>query len=66
MFSFSNFGTIQNNTALKPEGEWSHHSKDFGTIQNNTALKPKNDILCSDGQFWNHSEQHSSKTPQLR
>ena len=34
----------------------------FGTIQNNTALKQGVHLEIPTPQFWNHSEQHSSKT----
>ena len=33
------FGTIRNNTALKPGGELDKMKRRFGTIRNNTALK---------------------------
>ena len=33
------FGTIRNNTALKPPQLRLHYGKRFGTIRNNTALK---------------------------
>ena len=36
-----NFGTIQNNTALKRFQPITPRKRDFGTIQNNTALKQK-------------------------
>ncbi|EFX55976.1 hypothetical protein HMPREF0849_01697 [Streptococcus sp. C300] len=56
------FGTIRNNTALKPgevgiEIEWR-----FGTIRNNTALKLQSFTSSNQIRFWNHSKQHSSKT----
>ena len=34
----------------------------FGTIQNNTALKRSSSFSNRTTLFWNHSEQHSSKT----
>ena len=34
------FGTIRNNTALKPEIGTTYVDVSFGTIRNNTALKP--------------------------
>ena len=34
------FGTIRNNTALKPYSTNNEQSVSFGTIRNNTALKP--------------------------
>ena len=37
----NNFGTIQNNTALKLRIHKSIVFINFGTIQNNTALKPR-------------------------
>ena len=36
---FNNFGTIQNNTALKLFSQALLYLLNFGTIQNNTALK---------------------------
>ena len=35
------FGTIQNNTALKHSSIANSRCLHFGTIQNNTALKPR-------------------------
>ena len=37
----SGFGTIRNNTALKPPIQAPATSTCFGTIRNNTALKPR-------------------------
>ena len=36
------FGTIRNNTALKPEQPVKNNKPRFGTIRNNTALKHSN------------------------
>ena len=58
----SHFGTIQNNTALKQHQNQFHQQSYFGTIQNNTALKHVLNLPFQYLQFWNHSEQHSSKT----
>ena len=41
-----NFGTIQNNTALKHIMQQATNRYNFGTIQNNTALKPRTFKLC--------------------
>ena len=57
-----NFGTIQNNTALKHNVYFAIGMFHFGTIQNNTALKLVRVEFAEWTQFWNHSEQHSSKT----
>ena len=35
------FGTIRNNTALKPYNQGNYKKQSFGTIRNNTALKPE-------------------------
>ena len=35
------FGTIRNNTALKPSKRNAESKQRFGTIRNNTALKPR-------------------------
>ena len=45
-----NFGTIQNNTALKLGDAGDSAGDDFGTIQNNTALKHSftNGAVCDD------------------
>ena len=37
----SSFGTIRNNTALKPAQYNNFFNTSFGTIRNNTALKPR-------------------------
>ena len=56
------FGTIRNNTALKPLPKRSIQLQSFGTIRNNTALKQASVGKFKTMVFWNHSKQHSSKT----
>ena len=41
------FGTIRNNTALKPPPFLYSLKKGFGTIRNNTALKPRRKIFLT-------------------
>ena len=41
------FGTIRNNTALKPMSPPATTSGGFGTIRNNTALKPRRKIFLT-------------------
>ena len=41
------FGTIRNNTALKPLSLTPFLEKSFGTIRNNTALKPRRKIFLT-------------------
>ena len=43
----SRFGTIRNNTALKPQITWAMLAQGFGTIRNNTALKPRRKIFLT-------------------
>ena len=40
MEDYQGFGTIRNNTALKPSLRYLQLTESFGTIRNNTALKP--------------------------
>ena len=41
------FGTIRNNTALKPTSTTMTATVSFGTIRNNTALKPRRKIFLT-------------------
>ena len=41
------FGTIRNNTALKPRHSLLFRNNSFGTIRNNTALKPRRKIFLT-------------------
>ena len=43
----SGFGTIRNNTALKPAAGFAGEMGCFGTIRNNTALKPRRKIFLT-------------------